>query len=224
MKRFLYVCIFCLFIFSISYAENISENETKEKVKSVLKDPDSAKFQNIKTVINSIGQESICGEVNARNSFGGYTGFSSFSYTNGTVIFFEENVHQYDLSGCAGPQMELEARLRNEADFSCNVIWNLLVNIIINKEDNDLALNVAVDAVKNRAGENGGSILPEQEKAIRMQFQESLKETLSNEKQVKAIKKDPQISGISFINSCSVSTYNLLKSQLGINDFPLKNK
>lgn len=54
----------------------------KKVVMQRLKDPDSAKFQNIR-VINSdtIDKQSsflICGEVNAKNSMGGYTGFTNF--------------------------------------------------------------------------------------------------------------------------------------------------
>ncbi len=47
------------------------EREIKAEawVKSVLKDPDSAKFS---------GQHGYCGYVNAKNSFGGYTGDKRF--------------------------------------------------------------------------------------------------------------------------------------------------
>src|SRR5690606_1839783 len=41
----------------------------RELVTANLKDPDSAKFRN---------QKGVCGEVNAKNSFGGYAGFVRF--------------------------------------------------------------------------------------------------------------------------------------------------
>lgn len=41
----------------------------KEFVSGVLKDPDSAEFRN---------QRGFCGEVNSKNSFGGYVGFKRF--------------------------------------------------------------------------------------------------------------------------------------------------
>lgn len=54
----------------------------KEMVASSLKDPDSAKFQNVYMVEDSaIGDRHygvLCGEVNSRNSFGGFTGFRRF--------------------------------------------------------------------------------------------------------------------------------------------------
>ena len=47
-----------------------------------LKDPESAKFRNLKGGSFRLGDGSrafgVCGEVNARNSFGGYTGFEGF--------------------------------------------------------------------------------------------------------------------------------------------------
>lgn len=43
-------------------------------VRARLKDPDSARFQNIRNV----GRGEICGEVNAKNAFGGYVGFQHF--------------------------------------------------------------------------------------------------------------------------------------------------
>jgi hypothetical protein len=50
-----------------------------EKVKAQLKDPDSAKFRDIKPLDD---KGSVCGWVNAKNSYGGYTGFSVFFVSN----------------------------------------------------------------------------------------------------------------------------------------------
>jgi hypothetical protein len=54
----------------------------KDAVRLTLSDPDSAKFRNIRQV--TLG---YCGEVNAKNRFGGYTGFMHFVYMNGTAHF-----------------------------------------------------------------------------------------------------------------------------------------
>ncbi len=43
-----------------------------QKTQSSLKDPDSAKFSGYVRLVDNIG---ACVEVNAKNSFGGYTGF-----------------------------------------------------------------------------------------------------------------------------------------------------
>ncbi len=50
----------------------------QEVVAKRLKDPDSADFRNMKYYHNSKAKHVICGEVNAKNSFGGYIGFQPF--------------------------------------------------------------------------------------------------------------------------------------------------
>jgi hypothetical protein len=49
----------------------------KDQVKERLKDPDSAQFRDV-FVSNTGGLPVVCGEVNAKNSFGGYGGFQRF--------------------------------------------------------------------------------------------------------------------------------------------------
>ena len=57
----------------------------QQKVQDVLKDPDSAKFRGVRFYPKS---GAGCGEVNAKNSMGGYIGFSSFvAPKNGPVQF-----------------------------------------------------------------------------------------------------------------------------------------
>lgn len=47
--------------------------EAQVRIKDVLKDPDSAQFRNVQAT-----ETAVCGEVNARNGFGGYNGFKGF--------------------------------------------------------------------------------------------------------------------------------------------------
>ncbi|MBA5777101.1 hypothetical protein H2509_08160 [Stappia sp. F7233] len=47
-------------------------------VRGVLKDPESARFGEIVAASNSEGVVSACGWVNAKNSYGGYTGDKPF--------------------------------------------------------------------------------------------------------------------------------------------------
>lgn len=57
-----------------SGSENIEL--AKEAVESVLKDPGSVKYRNIKEYYPA----SVCGEFNARNSMGGYGSFEFFLF------------------------------------------------------------------------------------------------------------------------------------------------
>ncbi len=50
-----------------------------------LKDPDSASFRNERR-----GKMAVCGEVNAKNSFGGYVGYRRFVATAGFAVFEQD--------------------------------------------------------------------------------------------------------------------------------------
>lgn len=50
----------------------------KKAISYSLVDPDSAKFREVFIAPNQVA---VCGEVNAKNSFGGYVGFRKFMYS-----------------------------------------------------------------------------------------------------------------------------------------------
>lgn len=58
--------------------------KAKQNVTSEFKDPDSAKFRNIRVI-----RGSVCGEVNAKNSYGGYVGYRRFVSVGGIVAWLE---------------------------------------------------------------------------------------------------------------------------------------
>ena len=53
------------------------EKETMAAVKNNLKDPESAQFKDV---------DGYCGEVNVKNSYGGYTGFKRFISVDGSTV------------------------------------------------------------------------------------------------------------------------------------------
>lgn len=59
------------------------EAELKKEVASRLKDPDTVKFQNTKLVNVTSTEVALCGELNAKNSYGGYVGYVRFIATQG---------------------------------------------------------------------------------------------------------------------------------------------
>lgn len=65
---------------SKQYAWN---EQGKEAIKTKLKDPDSAQFRNVQ--FHAGIAPVTCGEVNAKNSFGGYSGYERF-IAGGDVI------------------------------------------------------------------------------------------------------------------------------------------
>ena len=69
--------------------------EAKTNIKLNLKDPDSAIFRNhIDT-----RQKIVCGEVNAKNSFGGFIGYRSFIYKETDKSVIIEGSNSDGLSG-----------------------------------------------------------------------------------------------------------------------------
>ncbi len=74
--------------------DGVALSAAQDMVQKQLKDPDSADFRNVRLAgmetTGEVHRGWICGEVNARNGFGGYTGFQRFAasieYTGGGRI------------------------------------------------------------------------------------------------------------------------------------------
>lgn len=64
----------------------------QEKAAYDLRDPGSAQFRNLYALTRGMGDDSVCGEINAKNAYGAYVGFSMF-YVNhkGDVILTDPN-------------------------------------------------------------------------------------------------------------------------------------
>ena len=75
-------------------SKEMAIDKGKDMLASTLKDPDSARFQNVFMVEDQVIGERhygyLCGEVNSKNSFGGFTGFhrfvANFDYTKSGSI------------------------------------------------------------------------------------------------------------------------------------------
>ena len=62
--------------------------QAKAAVTKDLKDPDSALFRNLAVYTTSTGALAVCGEFNAKNSYGGYVGYKQFA-SSASVVFTE---------------------------------------------------------------------------------------------------------------------------------------
>ena len=62
--------------------------KAKTEIAKGLKDPDSAKFRNIGVYKSTTGKGgvSVCGEINAKNSYGAYNGFRGFMVAEGFAL------------------------------------------------------------------------------------------------------------------------------------------
>lgn len=71
-----------------------SEAAARAAIAIKLKDPDSLQIKNVvaKGVSPDPAKWSICGEYNARNSFGGYVGFHQFAYVDGKAFLGDDSI------------------------------------------------------------------------------------------------------------------------------------
>ncbi|QDJ91878.1 FmdB family zinc ribbon protein [Acinetobacter haemolyticus] len=64
--------------------------EAKSYIKRTLKDPNSVEFRGVDAFFTNEGGVVACGEVNAKNSLGGYVGFRHF-ISNGRWVLYDED-------------------------------------------------------------------------------------------------------------------------------------
>lgn len=91
------------------YNEKALIEKSKKQLLNQLKDPDSAKFRNISVKDKTL----VCGEVNAKNSYGGYTGFTFFyshiSAVDGTLeTIIRDSDGKYNIGGVLCKQITIE--------------------------------------------------------------------------------------------------------------------
>lgn len=79
-----------------AYRETSYIELNKARIKSRLKDPNAAQFRNV-YVARSLGMPIVCGEVNARNSFGGYGGYQRF-ISGGDIQVLESDMAAGEMS------------------------------------------------------------------------------------------------------------------------------
>lgn len=72
-------------------AESVAKTYAERQVRAILKDPDSATFGD--EWVRSAKLPIVCGTVNAKNSFGGFTGQTSF-LVFGSAAYTEEGEHR----------------------------------------------------------------------------------------------------------------------------------
>ncbi|WGL54589.1 hypothetical protein [Kluyvera intermedia] len=82
MKKVMFLIALCVLAGCKPGADKAISIGQKE-VSAVMKDPDSAKFRNVKFIQKDEADDGtvngyVCGEINSKNSYGAYAGFSPF--------------------------------------------------------------------------------------------------------------------------------------------------
>jgi len=84
----------------------IESAPAKEAAAKLLKDPSTAQFRNLTFHEKS---RAICGEINGKNSYGGYVGFRPFAYVDGRAIVMPS-------SGDLSPRLDAEKAIRKACE------------------------------------------------------------------------------------------------------------
>ncbi len=70
-----------------STANKSQITKAKQEASSQMKDPSSVEFRNVEGYKRGdTGLVAICGEINAKNSYGGYVGYKHFTSVAGIVL------------------------------------------------------------------------------------------------------------------------------------------
>lgn len=85
MKKILFISVVAVTLVGCEKFQQ--EREAKKFIESYVRDPSSLQFK------NTSGQ---CGEFNAKNGFGAYTGFDRYIYRNGTLYLQSEWAQKND--------------------------------------------------------------------------------------------------------------------------------
>lgn len=87
-------------ITTAAYLETNSENSAIAKAMTatagMLKDPESARFRNLRVAGYADGSV-VCGEVNGKNSYGGYTGYQPFVASIDAATLYDDDKRYMDV-------------------------------------------------------------------------------------------------------------------------------
>lgn len=84
---------------ALSGCNVVSEKQARDWVADIMRDPDSAKFEAVKTI--GEGREMLaCGKVNAKNGFGAFAGYRSFMIYNHQIYVASNGIQDIGVRMC----------------------------------------------------------------------------------------------------------------------------
>lgn len=116
----------------------------------------------------------------------------------------------------ADAQNQLVAKVHEQADFTCNVIWAMLDNRFRLKQDTNIVVDEAIVAMKGRAKENMAEISPEVLQDLRRMIENQLAMTANDKKSVESIRKADATFKETFVQACVSQTDKTLRAQVGL--------
>lgn len=128
------IILICMIVGLVGCSGNV-----EKLVKEQLKDPDSAQFKDVK---------GKCGEVNAKNSYGGYTGFKRFYVSNDVAILEnqdDENILPFELGWQA--HCEIKSKLSQTEKDACVSAGNFAAAVVSSKLAG-VSINLSKESIK----------------------------------------------------------------------------
>lgn len=192
---------------TVSFAANDQSliNEAKKGIKYQLKDPTSVLFRDVRVVKNTEGKKTVCGEVNAKNIYGGYVGFKSF-YGSSIIDSDNEIMHKiqtnsYNQAGCAGQVAELAARKQEFIERTCKANLEFIRFVIKDRIEPESAYTQLLST--NERYYRIFKFTPSKESLF-----EELANISSNKSKVREVKNNSYSFGEEYTKSCEKNLMN----------------
>jgi hypothetical protein len=209
--KFRKVALSVLFLILPFYSVAADFDVAKETIKNAMKDPGSTEFKSLRNVKNSLGDTYICGEVNSKNSYGGYVGYKIFAYKSGKFVLdssFEGNddFEFFAISGCGGRNLEKIAVARKQAIIGCKISWEQITDVVLFGSTPEKSAQNAISKIKAM----NKNIPPAEEAELKQSLIQSVRKTVSDPSVVKGVKNETNATQAAFMSSCINSTSKAL--------------
>ncbi|WP_322977460.1 hypothetical protein [Acinetobacter pittii] len=219
MRKYLLLGLVCSLSASVQAADTTFMVKAQNDIKQLMKDPDSTNFRNVREITNTLGNKVLCGQINSKNSYGGYVGFMPFSYSNEGLNIIDTNtrntftvmasVDRYEKDGCEGERYERLARNPEVYKNYCAAFYQVFTDVIADSQPREVAFETAM---KKYRTQNFNLILKD-EKEMSVALENNLKEMESNPATVKMIKKKRDSDFKQYLNGCAAITKQAIEQE-----------
>lgn len=210
-------------IFSIAASAQAAETafivKAQNDVKQLMKDPDSTNFRNVREITNTLGNKVLCGQINSKNSYGGYVGFMPFSYSNEGLNIIDMNsrntftvmasVDRYKKDGCEGERFERLARNPEVYKNYCAAFYQVFTDVIADDQPKEVAFETAMKKYR----EQNFNLILKDEKEMNTALESNLKVMEDNPATVKMIKKKRDGDYKQYLNGCAAITKQAIEQE-----------
>lgn len=212
MRKYLLLGLVCSLTASVQAAETSFIIKAQNDVKQLMKDPDSTNFRNVREITNTLGNKVLCGQINSKNSYGGYVGFMPFSYSNEGLNIVEISgrtgyqqivqIDRYEKDGCEGERYERLARNPEVYKNYCAAFYQVFTDVIADSQPREVAFETAIKKYK----EQGFNLIIKDENEMKVALESNLKIMEDNPATVKMIRKKRDSDFKQYLNGCAAMT------------------